>query len=163
MPYSPGPAVTLDDDFHTSPLWTFSLQHYAKAGVKDACLVLQDRSGLDVNVALACLWHERRGGTPLSEEDIKGLLEAAVPAQQRVQAIRSLRRDAGHAAETKALYRALKRAELLAENLLQRVLYEALRGRPVGDPTDGRASLLAYAAQQRKTLPPAQVEAFAVE
>lgn len=155
--------MTLDDGFRVSPLWTFSVRHYAKPGVKEACLALQDDTGLDVNVALACLWHERKGGTPLSGEDIERLLEAVRPAQQRVEGIRPLRRDAQHAAETEALYRTLKRAELLAENLLQLALYEALRSLPHGDAGDGRASLQAYATQQRKTLPPGEVEAFAVE
>lgn len=152
--------MTLGEEFRESPLWTFSLQHYTKPGVKDACLTLQDGRGLDVNVALACLWHERRGGTPLSEEDMTRLLLAVGPAQQRVQAIRPLRRDAKGAAEAEALYHALKRAELLAENLLQLALYEALRSLPEGHPGDGRASLRAYAAHHRKTLPPGEVEAF---
>lgn len=153
---------TRDDEFLTSPLWTFSLLHYAKPGVKEACLVLQDQRGLDVNVALACLWHERRGGLPLSEEDMAQVLRAVTPAQRRVDAIRALRRDAKDAPDGDALYRALKRAELLAENLLQLALCESLRPWPQGDPGDGRASLQAYAAHQQKTLPPREVEAFAV-
>lgn len=154
---------TTEEGFHESPLWNFSLQHYAKPGVKQACLALQDTTGLDVNVALACLWHERRGGTPLSEKDIGSILETLGPAQDRVGAIRPIRCDAKDAAGAAALYQALKRAELLAENLLQLALYEALRAWPAGHPSDGRASLRAYAAHQRKTLPPATVEAFAVE
>lgn len=155
--------MALDDDFHVSPLWAFSLQHYAKPGVKDACLALQDDRGLDVNVALACLWHERRGGAPLSQKDIERLIEAVLPAQRRVHAIRPLRCDAKDAADTEALYRSLKRAERLAENLLQLALYRALRSLPEGRVGDGRASLHAYATHQRKTLPPGEVEAFAVE
>jgi len=155
--------VTPDPDFRVSPLWTFSLQHYAKPGVKEACLALQDDSGLDVNVALACLWHERRGGIPLSEEDFRQLLEDVSVAQQRVHRIRPIRRDARDAPETQPLYRTLKRAELLAENLLQLALFEALQSVPEADVGDGRISLMAYAAHQRKTLPPAEVEAFAIE
>lgn len=151
-----------DEGFRESPLWTFSLQHYAKAGVKRACLALQDSAGLDVNVALACLWQERRGGAPLSEEDMNSLLASIAPAKNRADAIRSIRRDAKDAAGADSLYQALKRAELLAENLLQLALYEALPSPPSGDPGNGRASLLAYAANQRKTLPPDSVEAFLV-
>lgn len=154
--------MALDDDFHESPLWAFSLLHYAKPGVPTACLALQDRAGLDVNVALACLWHERRGGDPLSEEDIRSLLHSVGAQRQRVETIRPVRRDAKDAAGGEALYRTLKQAELLAENLLQLALYETLRPRPCGDVGDGRASLGAYAAQQRKTLPPDAVEAFVV-
>lgn len=151
-----------DEGFRESPLWTFSLQHYAKPGVKQACLALQDSAGLDVNVALACLWQERRGGAPLSEEDIKSLLASIAPAKNRADAIRSIRRDAKDAAGADSLYQTLKRAELLAENLLQLALHEALPSTPSGDPGNGRASLQAYAANQRKTLPPDSVEAFVV-
>lgn len=154
---------TTDEGFHETPLWNFSLQHYAKPGVKQACLALQDTIGLDVNVALACLWHERRGRTPLSEKDMGSVLEVLAPAQHRVGAIRPIRRDAEDAPGAAALYQALKRAELLAENLLQLALYEALRSWPAARPGDGRTSLRAYAGHQRKTLPPATVEAFAVE
>lgn len=152
--------LTTDEGFHESPLWLFSLQHYVKPGVKQACLALQDTTGLDANVALACLWHERRGGTPLSEKDMGPLLETLAPAQARVGAIRPIRRDAE---DEKALYETLKRAELLAENLLQLALYEALRYWPSERPGDGRISLGAYAAHQQKTLPPAMVEALVVE
>ena len=38
------------------PFWNFSLTHYAEPGVEDACLALQNRFGLDVNVLLFCVW-----------------------------------------------------------------------------------------------------------
>ncbi len=152
--------VAIDEDFHVCPLWTFSLAHYAKPGVRTACLALQDQHGLDVNVALACLWHERRGGSPLSGEDIEAVLAAVEPARVRAWAIRRLRRAAKDARHADALYRALKRAELLAENLLQRTLYETLASRASGSVGDGRQSLLAYALHMKQTLPPEQVEAF---
>ncbi len=155
--------LTNDEDFHASPLWTFSLQHYAKPGVQPACLALQDTAGLDVNVALACLWHERRGRAPLSEEDMVSLLKGIAVQKRRADSIRSVRRDARDAADAQALYRALQRAELLAENLLQLGLYGALRSWPDGPKGDGRASLRAYAANLRTTLPPDAVEAFVVE
>ena len=154
--------VSLDDDFHVFALWSFSLVHYAKPGVKAACLALQDVHGLDVNVALACLWHERRGARPLSEEDIDGLLAAVAAERARVGAIRPLRRAAKTVPHGDGLHRALKRAELLAENLLQRALQEALETWAPGPVGDGTTSLRAYANHQDETLPPARVEAFAI-
>ena len=154
--------VSLDDDFLVFGLWSFSLAHYAKPGVKAACLALQDEHGLDVNVALACLWHERRGAPPLSREDITALLAAVAAAQRRVWAIRPLRREAKAVPGGDALYRALKRAELLAENLLQRGLQHALEPWPPGPVGDGKASLRAYATHEGATLPPEHVEAFAL-
>ncbi len=37
-------------------LWEFSLSLYDKPGVPDACLTLQNRHNLDVNLVLFCLW-----------------------------------------------------------------------------------------------------------
>ena len=39
-----------------SPFWKFSLGYYRGAGVSEACLELQDRCGVDVNVVLFLLW-----------------------------------------------------------------------------------------------------------
>ncbi|MCR9159044.1 MAG: TIGR02444 family protein [Nannocystaceae bacterium] len=148
----------MDPDFHVCPLWTFSLAHYSKSGVKDACLRLQDEFGLDVNVALACLWHERRGATPLSRGELAALLDAVAEPRARVQRIRPLRREAKSVDD--ALYRALKRSELLAENLLQLALCQALSDRPGAPKGDGRASLEGYAEQLAVTLPEALIDAF---
>ncbi len=148
----------MDQDFHPSQLWTFSLEHYAKPGVKQACLRLQDEHDLDVNVALACLWHERRGAVPLSSEDITALLATVAEQRARVVKIRPLRREARSVDD--GLYRALKRSELLAENLLQRALSEALTEHPDGPQGDGRASLQRYAEHASKPLSDALVDAF---
>lgn len=43
-------------------LWDFSLALYARDGVADACLRLQDRHGLDVCLILFCVWHGLRLG-----------------------------------------------------------------------------------------------------
>lgn len=149
----------MDADFRSCALWTFSLGHYAKPGVKEACLRLQDEHRLDVNVALACLWHERRGGVALSSADLADLLDTVDVQRVRVLKIRPLRREAKRVSE--ALYRALKRSELLAENLLQLALCEALPAAADADNGgDGRVSLGHYAAHVSAALPPDLVEAF---
>lgn len=152
----------MDTDFHSCPLWSFSLEHYAKPGVKEACLCLQDEHGLDVNVALACLWHERRGGVPLSAPDVAELLRAVEPERARVLAIRPLRREAKAADKGAGLYKALKRAELLAENLVQNALCDALATAAPGPTALGRQSLLAYAQHASATLPDALLGAFLI-
>lgn len=153
-------ALTAPEDFHDNALWAFSLRHYARPGVKASCLALQDAHGLDVNVALACLWHEHRGGRPMSEGDIERLLAEVSEAQRRVWSLRPLRREAKEAPHGQALYRALKRAELLAENLLQRALFEALHETDPGPVGDGRASLLAYASHLDAQIPAPVLHAF---
>jgi uncharacterized protein (TIGR02444 family) len=42
-----------------SAFWRFSLAFYADPEVKDACLALQDRHGLDVNLLLLAAWAAR--------------------------------------------------------------------------------------------------------
>jgi uncharacterized protein (TIGR02444 family) len=41
--------------------WRFSVAFYARPGVADACLTLQDREGADVNLLLLALWLGSRG------------------------------------------------------------------------------------------------------
>jgi uncharacterized protein (TIGR02444 family) len=42
-------------------LWDFSLLHYARPGVAEACLRLQDEQGVNVNLLLWCMWLEQCG------------------------------------------------------------------------------------------------------
>ena len=39
-----------------SPFWRFSLRLYRAPGVGDACIALQETSGVDVNLLLFLLW-----------------------------------------------------------------------------------------------------------
>jgi uncharacterized protein (TIGR02444 family) len=65
--------------------WAFSLAFYAQPGVMPACLALQDRHGVDVNLALLCCWV----GEPL---DAAALAEAdALVAEWRTQVVQPLR------------------------------------------------------------------------
>lgn len=44
-----------------SPFWAFSLEIYGRPGVEDACLDLQRRLDLDVNLLLLCCWLATHG------------------------------------------------------------------------------------------------------
>ncbi|MGV8837927.1 TIGR02444 family protein [Cellvibrio sp.] len=111
------PTASLDD---RSNLWDFSLRQYARAGVADACLRLQDEHGVNVNVLFWCLWLEQRGLT----------LDAARlrNAQKRIHAwdehyvvpLRQLRRRmkaefGGANSDIEQVRSQIKQAELLAE------------------------------------------------
>jgi len=108
-------------------LWDFSLQLYARAGVADACLRLQDEHGVNVNLLLWCAWLEQRG----LALDVTRLRSA----QKRIHAwdehyvvpLRQLRRrmktefgvaDVG----IEQVRSQIKQAELLAEKQLQSLL-----------------------------------------
>src|SRR5215475_3388471 len=50
--------VTMSDQ---ASFWSFSLTFYARPGVADLCLELQDHFAADVNVLLYLLWQASRG------------------------------------------------------------------------------------------------------
>jgi uncharacterized protein (TIGR02444 family) len=78
-------------DWPDNPFWEYSLELYARPGVEAACLELQRRHGLDVNLVLLCCWQASRG----VELDAAALREAhdAVASWQAevVRLLRALR------------------------------------------------------------------------
>jgi len=151
-------------------LWRFSLDLYARPGVEEACLWLQERWGADVNLLLFCCWLERRG-----RRADRRLLRRAMAAASawRAEALLPLRRvrrrlrrplpglPPGWAAPVR---RAAQAAELRAEQVEQRLLarcaaahrpsratlagadglerYRSLLGAPAGGPAGRRLDTL---------------------
>ena len=79
-------------DWPENPFWDYSVELYQRPGVEAACLELQRRHGLDVNLVLLCCWLARSG----VELDPAALREArhAVASWQAevVRLLRALRR-----------------------------------------------------------------------
>ena len=75
----------------TSGFWDFSVRAYNQPGVADACLVLQDQHGLDVNLLLYCCWiGASRGAIP--ESDLTAALEfSAIWSANVVRPLRQVR------------------------------------------------------------------------
>jgi uncharacterized protein (TIGR02444 family) len=48
-------------DWPHNPFWDYSVELYRRPGVEAACLELQRRHGLDVNLVLLCCWLASRG------------------------------------------------------------------------------------------------------
>lgn len=107
-----------------NPFWAFSLAVYARPGVPPACLELQDRRGIDVNLLLFAAWAGIGCGVALTAERLAAL-DAAVAGWRRdmVQPLRAIRRRAK--GEDEALYRRMKAAELEAERVQQDRLFTA--------------------------------------
>jgi uncharacterized protein (TIGR02444 family) len=61
-----------------SPFWTFSLRLYGRPGVPPACLTLQEKQGVDVNVLLFCLF-AARSGRALAMDDVREVIAAVDP------------------------------------------------------------------------------------
>ncbi len=136
-----------------NPFWEFSLAVYGHDGVSMACLALQERHGLDVNLLLYCTWAGTFGHA-LGDRDLKRLVEAARPWQDDIVApLRAVRRrlkayaDQQPPAQRKRLREKVMAAELEAEAGEQQCLLDVLAF-PAGAAAPGRAAanLLAYLA-----------------
>lgn len=116
-------------DTPQSPFWKFSLGLYRQKGVPDACIALQDRSGVDVNVMLFGLWLATQGRLLGADEMLS--VDAAVRSWRSdvVVPLRSVRRvlkqpvAAFDGPETQALRDRIKAVELESERLQQEALF----------------------------------------
>lgn len=63
-------------DFPDHPFWDFSLEVYGKDGVPQACLVLQERHHIDVNVLLFCCWLGASGRGAMTEAETGNMVGA---------------------------------------------------------------------------------------
>ena len=57
--YERAPTVSVEAE--ATAFWDFALRLYAKPGVEADCLVLQDRDGVNVSLALLAVWLALRG------------------------------------------------------------------------------------------------------
>jgi uncharacterized protein (TIGR02444 family) len=115
-----------------NPFWTFSLALYAARDVAPACLRLQDRHGLDVNLLLYCCWAGCRG-VALDAPAMAEILDLSADWMARiVQPLRKVRQTLKGGfgtmpkADCESLRSAVARLELEAERIEQDVLAAAL-------------------------------------
>ena len=131
-------------------LWAFSLATYGRPGVAAACLALQDRHGLDVNILLYCCWAGRRGRA-LTAGELADLRAAADPWHDSVvRPLRAARRwlkeqIAADANSDERLRAEIKARELEAERLEQSILAARLVVAPDrGTPAMAHANVMRY-------------------
>ncbi|MDP6885033.1 MAG: TIGR02444 family protein, partial [Rhodospirillales bacterium] len=95
-----------DQGFPDDPFWDFSLATYDRPGVAAACLGLQDRHGIDVNMVLFCCWAGASGAGMVDPAAMAAALNAALPWQRDVVVpLRRIRRDLKGAGQTGARLR----------------------------------------------------------
>jgi uncharacterized protein (TIGR02444 family) len=138
-----------------SPFWRFSIKFYGVPGVAQACIELQDRANVDVNILFFLLWNATQGRA-FQKTDVAEI-ERLIGAwrDMAVVPIRNVRRAlksppavmAPEAAE--GLRTRIKAVELEAERLQQEALYELAQssrlGRPSASPAKAaRMSVDAY-------------------
>jgi uncharacterized protein (TIGR02444 family) len=120
--------------------WRFALALYGQGGAADACLALQDRLGVDVNILLFAIFAVTERGMAVAPQDIRGM-DAVVKTwrEATVAPLRTMRRQLkqplGPAGSEHAevLRAEIKKAELLAEQIEQALLARWLdqrRGEP---------------------------------
>ena len=151
-----------------SPFWTFSLSLYGKPGVPDACLSLQDGSGVDVNLVLFGLYLGRTG-RKLSSADIGTIAQTTEPWRAGIvvslRAARRALKEPPHPFDgplADALRKSVKSSELEAERIQQEVLFVTFPGASIGvaEPDLAKAcadNLEAYRAYLRTSFNEAAV------
>ncbi len=139
-------------------LWEFAVQLYGQDGVRDACLDLQDRCGLDVDLLLFAVWCAVAGPGQLDVVAFRDCIVLTAPWQdQVVRPLRAIRRSSAGAfaaipeASSQAVASQLQAAELAAERVELELLEHWAAGRdaagPAAEPNAAAASnLVAYVA-----------------
>ena len=113
-----------------NPLWDYSLAHYAREGVAEACLTLQDDCNLDVNLLLYGAWLASTDQR-LDTEHLAGLeRRIAQWRQEVVQPLRQLRRQWRDYEPARELRQQLAELELHAERMQQDQMLDYYRTAP---------------------------------
>lgn len=106
-----------------SGLWPFAIALYARPGVGEACLELQDRYGANIPLVLSLLWLESLGA-PLDRAKLDALSRSVVRWQREiVEPLRAVRKRLKEGpppapdAATAALRDKVKAIELEAERI----------------------------------------------
>lgn len=122
-------------DPNTTALWEFSLKVYKEPEVEPACLLMQDKLGVDVNLLLTCLWLGASGRGRLSEEELCDLeQQVAFWQQEIIQPLRQVRRKLKDLSKVggerfTTLRKSVSSSELDAEQMEQQMLHQALQHR----------------------------------
>jgi uncharacterized protein (TIGR02444 family) len=116
-------------DASGSPFWRFSLQFYRLPKVADACIVLQEEAGIDVNLLLYLLWQARQRRS-LSAADVATLDAKIAPWRDAtVIPLRAVRRALKsppalvEVATAEPFRSRIKAVELEAERLQQEAMF----------------------------------------
>lgn len=109
--------------------WQFSLQVYQHEGVKQACLTLQDRYQLNVNLLLLCQFLQQQQ-VYLDRTLVNQLNEAIAPSQQVLARMRQHRITLKHGPRLE--YQRALQGELNIEKQQQRVLIDRINSLSAG-------------------------------
>ncbi|MBL8711245.1 MAG: TIGR02444 family protein, partial [Rhodospirillaceae bacterium] len=108
--------------------WTFSLALYCRPPVATACLSLQDRRGVDVNLILAICWLATRGQVAGAEAQAAAIAAVAPWNKAVLKQLREVRRgiDAAFAEVEKTDRQSIKHGLLSVELECERVAQQKI-------------------------------------
>lgn len=159
-------------EFPDNPFWDFSLSTYGASGVAPACLALQERGGIDVNILLFCAWAGSQG-VRLSPADVEMLSRAVDDWHtQAVRPLRAVRQrlktglDGQPSTEIQQSLRArIQKIEIDAEHIEQLRLFNALdlTDRKQGNPAHSTCAENMKIYLKQKVMPPGDVVDKAIE
>ncbi len=130
--------------FPPCALWDYSIKLYSDAVVSDACLALQNRLKIDVNLVLFCLWVAASGRENLTENELEEGVKSASGWQSNVVEPLRLLRSYLKSPEDKIdnrlagdLRRVMADSEIYSERL-ELLMLEKLIDRPVTSSFGGQ-------------------------
>jgi len=139
--------VSAGELLDSEALWRFSLAFYARPGVSEALIALQDHARCDVNLMLFALWLGVSGRSRLTKKELAIADRVARPiGADIVEPLRVLRRklSCDPDADVQRLREGIKALELSAEKVIQDRLGRAAR--PAFGDTDPAARVAAACA-----------------
>lgn len=128
--------------------WAFALSIYARPGVAEACLALQNDAGVDVMLLLTVTFAAVKQRVLLAPDDIRALDEACRPwRDQIVRPLRTIRSglktgpQPAPSVPTEQFRSQVKALELAAEKLENKLLVECLPFKPTQEGAVSPAQL----------------------
>lgn len=112
--------------------WRYSLKVYGNTNVRDLCLSLQNRFGININLILFCCWFSTTGRGPIAEKYMRQLLNELKPWHQGItEGLRELRHRLSNFHQqtwAETLRKEILADELTAEQIEQLLIITALPG-----------------------------------
>jgi len=113
----------MTQQFDPDAFWNFSGQIYSQASVKECCLTLQNRHGVDINLLLLCRWVDQQQ-LMIAEAALQELMTLSESWQTgQLNPLRAARATLGRGSIP---YQAALKRELDAEKKEQRALIDLL-------------------------------------
>ena len=117
-------------NWQADAFWQYSVDIYARTGVAETLITLQDNFGVNVNLCLLCSYIQRSGNV-LQQTQLEELEQALVRTDKTLQPLRAERRDAKH--PNPDCYKQLLAEELEWERQQQQDLIDALNRMSLDD------------------------------